>query len=304
MESWSSPHARALPKLGERTLMMGILNVTPDSFSDGGRLSTIAAVVDHAGEMIAQGADVLDVGGESTRPGAAAVSAEEELDRVIPAIEALRGAFPGVPISIDTYKAPVADAAILAGADMINDVWGALHGISSTERERLRACLRAAEGNAKTEPTPMASVAAQRHCPIILMHNRPDRSYASFLEDVLSDLELSIATARAAGVRDAQIWTDPGFGFAKNVPQNLAVLRDLHRIVALGHPVLVGTSRKSTLGAVLKAEVDDRLDAGGATVVWAIQQGCAMVRVHDVREMARFVRMADAIKAGLDFSAS
>jgi dihydropteroate synthase len=304
MESWSSPHARALPKLGERTLIMGILNVTPDSFSDGGRLPTTAAIIDRAGEMIAQGADVLDVGGESTRPGAAAVSAEEELDRVAPAIRALRGAFPDVPISIDTYKATVADAAISAGADMINDVWGALHGISSAEREALRARLRAAEGNAKIEPTPMASAVARRRCPIILMHNRPDRNYASFLDDVLADLELSIAVTRAAGVMDAQIWTDPGFGFAKNVSQNLAVLRDLHRIVGLGHPVLVGTSRKSTLGAVLKTEVDDRVEAGGATVVWAIQQGCTMVRVHDVREMARFVRMADAIKAGLDFSAS
>lgn len=150
----------------------------------------------------------------------------------------------------------------------------------------------------------MARVAARHRCPLILMHNRPDRDYGDFIGDVLGDLETSVSAARSAGVEDPQIWTDPGFGFAKNISQNLAVLRDLHRVVALGFPVLVGTSRKSTLGAVLGTTVNDRLEAGGATIVWAIQQGAAMVRVHDVREMARYVRMADAIKAGLDFKTS
>jgi Dihydropteroate synthase and related enzymes len=276
---------------------MGILNVTPDSFSDGGQLGSTQAIVDRAGIMLEAGADVLDVGGESTRPGSQPVDAPQELARVLPAIEALRQAFPHVPLSIDTYKADVADASIGAGADIINDVWGALHGLSSSERRTRRSLSR-------PEPTPMALVAARRKCPLILMHNRPDRDYGDFMSDVLDDLQMSIAAAHAAGVEDRQIWTDPGFGFAKNVSHNLAVLRDLRRIVGLGFPVLVGTSRKSTLGAVLGTTVDDRLEAGGATIVWAIQQGAAMIRVHDVREMIRFARMADAIKAGLDFKSS
>ncbi len=276
---------------------MGILNVTPDSFSDGGQLKSTQAIIDRAGAMLDAGADVLDIGGESTRPGSQSVDARQELARVLPALEALRRCWPNVPLSIDTYKADVADAAIGAGADIINDVWGALHGLSSAER-RIRL------SQPRPEPTPMALVAARRNCPLILMHNRPDRDYADFMSDVLGDLKMSIATARAAGLEERQILTDPGFGFAKNIPQNLAVLRDLRRIVDLGFPVLVGTSRKSTLGAVLGTTVDDRLEAGGATVVWAIQQGAAMIRVHDVREMTRFARMADAIKAGLDFKTS
>ena len=276
---------------------MGILNVTPDSFSDGGQLGSTQAILDRAGAMLEAGADVLDIGGESTRPGSQPLEAQQELARVLPAIEAVRRCWPHVPLSIDTYKADVADAAIGAGADIINDVWGALHGLSSSER-------RARRSRSSSEPTPMALVAARQKCPLILMHNRPDRDYSDFIRDVLGDLKMSIATARAAGVEERQIWTDPGFGFAKNVPHNLAVLRDLRRIVDLGPPVLVGTSRKSTLGAVLGTTVDDRLEAGGATAVWAIQQGAAMIRVHDVREMTRFARMADAIKAGLDFKTS
>ncbi len=302
MQTWQSPHGRPLPEIGRRTLLMGVLNVTPDSFSDGGQLDSVQAVVDRAEKMLADGADILDLGGESTRPGAAAVSATEEIARVLPALEALRGAWPQVPVSIDTYKAEVADAALAAGADIINDIWGALHGLTAVERARWRA--QATDGRATVlTPTSMAQAAARRGCPVILMHNRPDRNYADFWPDVLGDLHASVAVARAAGVAERQIWVDPGFGFAKGPAQNLEVLRDLSRIVSLGFPVLVGTSRKSTLGKVLGATVDDRLEGGGATVVWAIQQGAAMVRVHDVREMARFARMADAIKAGLGFAA-
>lgn len=297
MHSWQSPHGRRLPQVGRRTLVMGILNVTPDSFSDGGQLDSVQVIVDRAGAMLADGADVLDIGGESTRPGAQAVSAAAEIERVLPAIEALRRHWPDAVLSIDTYKAAVADAAIAAGADVINDVWGALRDVSPAQR-------RAWSSATPAEPSPMAVVAARRRCPLILMHNRPDRDYGDFMNDVLLDLKVSIGVARAAGVEACQIWTDPGFGFAKNVPQNLAVLRDLDRVVELGFPVLVGTSRKSTLGAVLGTTVEDRLDAGGATIVWAIQQGAAMVRVHDVREMVRFARMADAIKAGLEFKGS
>jgi dihydropteroate synthase len=302
---WQSPHRRPLPVPGgARTLIMGILNVTPDSFSDGGRLPTAQAVVDRAGQMIAEGADVLDIGGESTRPGAAAVSADEELARVLPAITAVRGAWPDVPISIDTYKAEVARAAIGAGADLINDIWGFAHGLPAAERERWLAAARAGQTELPAPPlTPMAEAVAALRCPAILMHNRPDKNYGDFWRDVLLDLRLSLALASAGKIPGRQLWLDPGFGFAKEAPHNLAVLRDLGRIVALGHPVLLGTSRKSTIGKVLDATVDNRLDGTGATLVWGIQQGCAMVRVHDVAVMRRYVRMADAIRQGLDFSA-
>lgn len=282
---------------------MGILNVTPDSFSDGNQLPTPQAVVDRAGQMIAEGADVLDLGGESTRPGAAAVSVTEELDRVLPALAAVRRAWPAVPVSIDTYKADVATAAVQAGADIVNDVWGLTHGLPAAERTRWLAAARA-RGAAETPPppvTPMAAAVAMLCCPVIAMHNRPARDYTDFWTDFLLDLRLSLALAAAAGIPAHQLWLDPGFGFAKDVPHNLAVVRDLARVVALGHPVLLGTSRKSTIGKVLGTEVGDRLDGTGATIVWGIQQGCAMVRVHDVAVMRRYVRLADALKQGLDF---
>lgn len=305
MQTWKSPHGRILPAIGGRTLIMGVLNATPDSFSDGGQLATTTAAVNRAKELIEAGADLLDVGGESTRPGANAISADEELSRVLPILAALRRTWPDLPISIDTYKSGVADAAIEAGADIVNDVWGLMHGMTAEERtcwQRVAIGPTATPTQTVPPPTAMAIVIARRKCPAILMHNRPDRNYGDFLNDVVLDLKTSLSIARAAGAENHQLWLDPGFGFAKNIPQNLEVLRQLNRICALGHPVLVGTSRKSTIGAVLGTTVDDRLEGGGATVVWAIQQGCAMIRVHDVREMARFARMADAIKAGLQYT--
>jgi dihydropteroate synthase len=303
MDSWHSPHDRVLPVIGRRTLIMGVVNVTPDSFSDGGELVTPQALCDRAGSMIEAGADVLDIGGESTRPGAEPLSAAAELDRILPAITTLRRVWPTVPISVDTYKAAVADDAVQQGADIINDVWGLTHGVDREAWLRFRAAVEF-RGSDRLPAllSPMAAVAARRKCPIIVMHNRPQRNYGDFWNDVLLDLRASLALGLQAGVQRRQLWTDPGFGFAKNVPQNLEVLRDLGRIVKLGYPVLVGTSRKSTIGAVIGAEVADRLEGGAATLAWAIQQGCHMVRVHDVREMARVTRMADAIKAGLDYS--
>jgi dihydropteroate synthase len=282
---------------------MGVLNVTPDSFSDGAQLPTTEAVVDRAAGMLEAGADILDVGGESTRPGADPVSAADEISRVVPAIIALRQRFPAVPISIDTYKTDVAEAAIAAGADIINDVWGLMHGLDSAARARWReeASSGHALSNGRLEPSPMARLAARQNAPVIVMHNRLDRNYGDFVSDVLLDLKASLAMAQSAGVSKHQVWVDPGFGFAKGPAQNLEILKQLHRVVELGYPVLVGTSRKSTLGVVLGTTVGDRLEGSGATVVWAIQQGCHMIRVHDVREMARFARMADAIKAGLAF---
>ena len=283
---------------------MGVLNVTPDSFSDGGQLSTVESVIARASELIEGGADVIDLGGESTRPGARAISAEEELSRVLPILHALRQRWPELPVSIDTYKAAVADVVIGEGADIVNDVWGLMHGVDLNERALWRTQAIGEAASSAPEVPVMASVVARRRCPVVVMHNRPDRNYTDFMTDVLHDLQMSLLVARTVGIEAGQLWLDPGFGFAKNIPQNLEVLRQLNRICALGHPVLVGTSRKSTIGAVLNSDVGDRIEGGGATVVWAIQQGCSMIRVHDVREMARFARMADAIKAGLNYGSS
>lgn len=282
---------------------MGILNVTPDSFSDGGQLPSDQHVADRAGEMVKAGADVLDLGGESTRPGAAPVSVADELDRVLPAIAAIRRALPDVALSIDTYKAEVAAAAVRAGCDMINDVWGLAHDIPQRDWSTWRTAIRDGRLEGVEPPaSPMAKVAAQTKSPVVLMHNRHDKNYEDFWPDALLDLQARLGLAKRAGIGQHQLWVDPGFGFAKSVRQNLEVLRDLRRIVALGFPVLVGTSRKSTIGAVLATEITDRLEGGAATIAWAIQQGCHMVRVHDVREMTRVARMTDAIKAGLTFS--
>jgi len=303
-DTWQSPHDRPLPAIGPRTLIMAVLNVTPDSFSDGGMLAGSQALVDHAGMLLAEGADVLDLGGESTRPGGTPVLEGEELDRVLPALAALRNAFPAAPVSIDTYKAGVADAALAAGADMINDIWGFTHELTVEQRVGWRAAAEAGE-TAGDQPLPaMAEVVGRWRCPVILMHNRPARDYADFWADLLLDLQVSILLARRAGIPAHQIWLDPGFGFAKDAAQNLEVLRNLGRVADLGHPVLVGTSRKSTLGRVLDASVEDRLEGTAATAVWAIQQGCRMLRVHEVAPLARFVSMADAIRAGLHFEST
>ena len=291
MLSWTSPHGRPLPAPGARTLVLGVLNVTPDSFSDGGQFPTTAALVQHARALLAEGADILDLGAESTRPDAAPIDAATELARLLPALAALRQNFPATPISVDTYKADVADAAIRAGADIVNDVWGGAHGLTAAQRRA-------------TPPphSPMAEIVASLRCPIILMHNRPDKNYADFWADLLADLQFSLALAQAAGIPAHQIWLDPGFGFAKTPAQNLEVLKNLHRIVALGHSVLLGTSRKSTLGAVLGgAPASDRLEATAATLVWGIQQGCAMVRLHEIVPLRRLITTADAVKAGKDW---
>ena len=283
---------------------MGILNVTPDSFSEGNGLPTIPTVIEKAGRMISEGADILDIGGESTRPGATSVSAAEELDRILPAITAIRQLWRDVPLSIDTYKADVATAAVQAGVDMVNDVWGLTHGLPTGERDRWLAAARGHGANGALLPplTPMANAIAGLGCPVIVMHNRPAREYQDFWSDLLLDLQLSLALASAAGIPARQVWLDPGFGFAKDVAQNLAVVRDLGRLVNLGYPVLLGASRKSTIGRVLGADTGDRLDGTGATITWGIQQGCKMVRVHDVAAMRRYVWMADALKLGLDYS--
>ncbi|PTX92685.1 dihydropteroate synthase [Opitutus sp. ER46] len=299
MAQWMSPHGRSLPVVGRRTLVMGILNMTPDSFSDGGQLRDLDAVLARAEAMILAGADVLDIGGESTRPGGAPVAEADERARVLPAIEAIRRRFPAVAMSVDTFKPTVAAAAIEAGADIVNDVWGFTHGMEVATRAQAIAALGTGEVIPTCAASAMAAVVARLGCPAILMHNRPDREYRAFWPDVLNDLRLSLALAERAGVAAHQLWLDPGFGFAKSPAQNLEVIKHLERIVALGFPVLVGTSRKSTLGKVLGgAAVDDRMEGSAATAVWAIQRGAAMVRVHDVATMKRIAVVTDAIAAG------
>ncbi|XDY98620.1 dihydropteroate synthase [Bacillus manliponensis] len=256
--------------LNEKTYIMGILNATPDSFSDGGNYNEVEAAIRHAVEMVKEGARIIDIGGESTRPGFAKVSEEEELKRVVPIIEAVSNEV-NVPISIDTYKAEVAKRAIEAGAHIINDVWGA-----------------------KAEPK-IAEVAAHYDVPIILMHNRDNMNYRNLMSDMIFDLYESVRIAKNAGVRDENIILDPGIGFAKTMDQNLEVMRNLEQLHVLGYPILLGTSRKSFIGHVLDLPVDERVEGTGATVCLGIQKGCSIVRVHDVKEMNRMIKMMDAM---------
>jgi dihydropteroate synthase len=257
-------------ELGKKTLVMGILNTTPDSFSDGGKYTEIEKAVGHAKKMVESGADIIDIGGESTRPGFAAVSVEEELQRVIPVIKAV-SQHVNIPISIDTYKAEVAKQALDAGAHIINDIWGA----KADEK--------------------MAVVAAQYDAPIILMHNRQNRDYHLFLRDVIDDLYESIAIVKKAGVKDTNIILDPGIGFAKDYHENILMMQSLDTLTALGYPVLLGTSRKTMIGQALNLPASERMEGTGATVCFGIQKGCQIIRVHDVKEMSRMAKMMDAL---------
>jgi dihydropteroate synthase len=257
-------------KLGERTYIMGILNVTPDSFSDGGRYNCIDRALIHAEKMIAQGADIIDVGGESTRPNHIPVGEEEEIQRVIPIIKAIKSSF-DVPISIDTYKASVAEQAITAGAALINDVWGFKRDAN------------------------IAGVAAKYGVPCCLMHNRDNTDYGDLIEDMLSDIRESIHIALKAGVKKENIILDPGIGFAKNYEQNLIVMNKLEAFTELGFPVLLGTSRKSMIGNTLQLPPEERVEGTLATTSIGIMKGCDFVRVHDIRENKRVCLMTDAI---------
>lgn len=254
----------------KKTYVMGILNVTPDSFSDGGKFNNLEASLQHAKQMIKDGADIIDIGGESTRPGATKISKEEELARVIPVIELLAKEI-DVPISIDTYKAEVAQAAIEAGASIINDVWGA-----KWDKD-------------------MAAVAAKLHVPIILMHNRDHTNYQDVITDMINELKESIAICHAAGVSEEQIIIDPGIGFGKTYEQNLEVMRRLDELTILGYPILLGTSRKRFIAKTLNLPVDERMEGTGATVCLGITKGCNIVRVHDVLPISRMVKMMDAM---------
>lgn len=259
---------------GKRTFVMGIINVTPDSFSGDGLLGRLDDVVERACQMIEAGVDILDVGGESTRPGHIPVPADEEYQRVIPAIKAIRAAFPEIPISVDTYKAVVAEAALAAGANLINDVRGL------------------------TGDPAMASLVAEAGVPVVIMHDLEIRSAEELIPRLVRDLASRIERALTAGVRWEQIIIDPGFGFGKEPELNLLLLRRLRDLTVFGRPLLLGTSRKRTIGYVLGTPPEDRLEGTAATVALAIANGADIVRVHDVKAMVRVVRMTDAVVRG------
>lgn len=254
----------------QKTLIMGILNVTPDSFSDGGRFNQVDRAVQHALEMERDGADMIDIGGESTRPGYTPISVEEEVARVVPMIRAVRR-HSDLPISIDTFHSETARRALEAGADIINDVWGA-----------------------KADPE-MAKTAAEAGVPIILMHNRSDNRYRNLIEDMKTELQESIDLALQAGVAPDRIVIDPGIGFAKDYRQNLMVMNHLEAFHDLGYPILLGTSRKGFIGKTLNTTVDDRVEGTGATVCLGIVKGCQIMRVHDVLPIARMAKMMDTM---------
>ncbi|RDW15336.1 dihydropteroate synthase [Oceanobacillus arenosus] len=256
--------------LTKRTHIMGILNVTPDSFSDGGSYTTIEKAVAQAELMVQQGADIIDIGGESTRPGHMPVSAEEEVARVVPIIEAVKQKV-NVPISVDTFKAETARHAVEAGADIINDVWGA-----------------------KMEPA-IAEVAATYNVPIILMHNRMNENYNSLIDDMKADLQESIDIAIRAGVSKENIILDPGVGFAKSAEDNLIVMNNLERFVAMGYPFLLATSRKRFIGHVLDLPPQERDNGTGATTCLGIVKGAHIVRVHNVKVNKELAVMMDAM---------
>lgn len=256
--------------IGERTYIMGILNVTPDSFSDGGKFNEVDIAVERVGQLIKDGADIIDVGGESTRPNFEVVSEEDEINRVVPVIKAIKEKY-DIPISIDTYKAKTAEAAINAGADMINDVWGF------------------------KKDKNMANVAAKYNVPCVLMHNRENKPYEDLMKDVIFDLAESINIALDAGVKRENIILDPGICFAKTLEENLIVMNNLEKLKVFELPILLGTSRKSMIGLSLDLPVDQRVEGTVATSVIGAMKGCAFVRVHDVLENKRACKMTDII---------
>ncbi|QHI71147.1 dihydropteroate synthase [Aminipila terrae] len=253
-----------------KTYVMGILNVTPDSFSDGGRWNNVDAALKHAEQMISEGAHIIDVGGESTRPGHTKVEAEEEIRRTVPVVEAIKKRF-DIPISIDTYKSSVAKENLLAGADLVNDIWGLKYDDE------------------------IAKVIADASAACCLMHNRDNTHYHDFMEDVKNDLKEVITIAKKAGIKDEKIILDPGVGFVKSYEQNLEVIHCLEQFRELGYPVLLGTSRKSVIGTALDLPADERLEGTLVTTVMAVMKGCAFVRVHDIKENVRTIRMTEAI---------
>ena len=253
-----------------RTYIMGILNVTPDSFSDGGKFNQMDAALYHAEEMIRDGADIVDVGGESTRPGHTVISDDEEISRVAPVIEAIKSRF-DIPVSIDTYKGKVTEAALKAGADLVNDIWGFKFDHK------------------------VAELTAQYGAACCLMHNRSEPTYQDYLNDVVADLKECVRIAKDVGISDDKIILDPGVGFGKTYQMNLEIINHVDVLHSLGFPILLGTSRKSVIGQTLNLPTDQRVEGTLATTVVGILKGCAFVRVHDIKENKRVIQMTEAI---------
>lgn len=253
-----------------KTYIMGILNFTPDSFSDGGKWNSMDAALKHAEDMVKEGADIIDIGGESTRPGHIQITEDEEIERVMPVLEAVRNRF-DVPVSIDTYKAKVASAAVQAGADLVNDIWGL-----------------------KYDPK-IAEVIAKSGVACCLMHNKNTTEYENFYEDILRETAECVELAKKAGIDDDRIILDPGVGFGKNPEQNLVTINHMERFHELGYPMLLGTSRKSVIGYVLDLPADQRVEGTLVTTVMAVMKKYAFVRVHDVKENRRTIQMTEAI---------
>lgn len=252
------------------TYIMGILNVTPDSFSDGGKFNKLDSALFQAEKMILEGADILDIGGESTRPGYTQITDIEEIERTAPIIEQLKSRF-DIPVSIDTYKSSVANAALQAGTDMVNDIWGLKYD------------------------SKMADIVARHGAACCLMHNRQKAQYNDFLTDVLSDMKECIDIALGAGISKDKIILDPGVGFGKTYEMNLEVIREVHRLKEIGYPVLLGTSRKSVIGLTLDLPANERVEGTLATTIYGMMNGCSFVRVHDIKENKRVIQMMKAI---------
>lgn len=255
------------------TYIMGILNVTPDSFSDGGKYNEKDAALAHVQQMIEEGADIIDIGGESTRPGHQPITAEEEMERVLPILRLVKGEF-DIPVSLDTYKSQVAEAALKEGADLINDIWGLKY-----DKE-------------------MARVISSYKAVCCLMHNRDSADYKNFMEEIKEDLGKSLAMAHEAGIEDDKIILDAGVGFGKTYENNLEVICKVGELHELGYPLLLGTSRKSVIGLTLDLPVTERMEGTVATTVCGVMNHCAFVRVHDIKENKRAIQVAEAVREG------
>lgn len=259
----------------KHTYIMGILNVTPDSFSDGGKWNNYDAAMAHVEELLKGGSDIIDIGGESTRPGHIQISIQEEIDRIAPMVEAVKKNF-DIPVSIDTYKSTVAESALKLGADLVNDVWGFLYDEK------------------------MAPLVKKYNAACCLMHNREEAVYDNFLPDMYADMEKCVKAAKSAGIDDNKIMLDPGFGFGKTWEMNLIVMNHLDLFKELGYPMLLGTSRKSTIGTVLDLPPEQREEGTMVTTVMAVQHGYGFVRVHDAEKNRRTIKMMEAILAHKD----
>lgn len=260
--------------VGERTLVMGVLNYTPDSFSDGGKWNNVDVALKHMEEMVADGADIIDIGAESSRPGFAPISAAEEIARLETILPRMVAACP-VPISVDTYKAETAEYAMSTGAHIMNDIWGLQYA---------------------PEPGKMAAVAAKYGVPVVVMHNQEGTEYDDIIEDMKRFFIRSAIIADQAGMSQDQIITDPGIGFGKDFDQNVYVMKHLQELTALPYPMLLGTSRKGFIGKILDLPVTERMEGTGTTCVAGVLAGCTIVRVHDVKPIVRMCKMADALR--------